>query len=68
MYGLNISFSACYQVFQSDPFVYLEKELSEGSTTDLWLSGEHMPYKKIKNCVFNTGWIRDCYGKVRMLD
>jgi hypothetical protein len=52
------------QVFQSDPFVYLEQELSEGSTTDLWLSGEHMPYKKIKNCVFNTGWIRDCYGKV----
>ena len=38
---------------QSDPFKFLEKELEEGSTTDLWLSGEHLPYKKIKNCVFN---------------
>jgi hypothetical protein len=32
-------------VFQSDPFKYLEKEIEEGSTTELWLSGEHMPYK-----------------------
>jgi len=31
-------------VFQSDPFLFLEKELEEGATTDLWLSGEHMPY------------------------
>lgn len=22
-----------------------------------------MPYKRIKNCVFNSGWIRDCYGR-----
>jgi len=50
-------------VFQSDPFKGLEQELASGSNTDLWLSGEHMPYKRIKNCIFNSGWIRDCYGK-----
>jgi hypothetical protein len=22
-----------------------------------------MPYKRIRNCVFNSGWIRDCYGR-----
>eukprot|EP00614_Pseudopedinella_elastica_P027524 CAMPEP_0172643906 /NCGR_PEP_ID=MMETSP1068-20121228/238869_1 /TAXON_ID=35684 /ORGANISM="Pseudopedinella elastica, Strain CCMP716" /LENGTH=442 /DNA_ID=CAMNT_0013458071 /DNA_START=153 /DNA_END=1482 /DNA_ORIENTATION=- len=50
-------------VFQSDPFLLLEKERRAGSTTQLWLAGEHMPYKRIRNCVFNSGWIRDCYGE-----
>ena len=50
-------------VFQSDPFVYLEGLIRQGDSTELWLSGEHMPYKRIRNCVFNTGWIRDCYGR-----
>jgi hypothetical protein len=50
-------------VFQTDPFVFLEEQIKSGSPTELWLSGEHMPYKRIRNCVFNTGWIRDCYGR-----
>ena len=28
-------------VFQSDPFVFLEKQIQNGSPAELWLSGEH---------------------------
>mmetsp|Transcript_12426 Transcript_12426/g.35939 ORF Transcript_12426/g.35939 Transcript_12426/m.35939 type:complete len:468 (-) Transcript_12426:186-1589(-) len=53
-------------VFQLNPFPMLEAQLAAGSPTELWLSGEHMPYKRIRNCVFNSGWIRDCYGRARL--
>ena len=49
-------------VFQSEPFASVET-LRRETGDELWLLGEHMPYKRIKNCVFNSGWIRDCWGK-----
>lgn len=36
-------------VFQSNPFTPLHAQRAAGSDVELWLSGEHMPYKRIRN-------------------
>lgn len=50
-------------VFQSDPFAEIRALVDGGSKKELWLFEEHWPYKKIGGCIFNTGWIRDCWGR-----
>jgi hypothetical protein len=57
-------------VFQLDPFsgLHAEQERFVDSfervdpPTGLWLSAEHVPYKRIGTCHFNSAWIRDCFG------
>lgn len=48
--------------FQSNPFDY-KRELWTGAASSMAVFQEAYPNKMIYRCPFNSGWIKNCYGK-----
>lgn len=47
-------------IFQSDPFTYQRHEWEH---SELVLFLESQPNKVINRCIYNSGWVRSCYGE-----